>query len=76
MCILRFSAVEATTHGSTPPRIRSSIPRTDRFDHAPPADSTHPTDTHHMTFNPNPDTDLDEIDTRQLSLFSTEADDR
>lgn len=76
MCILRFSGNEATTHGSTPPRIRGSIPRTDRSDHAPPADSTHTTDPHHMTFNPNPDTDLDEIDSRQLSLFSTEADDR
>ncbi len=29
-----------------------------------------------MTFNPNPTTDLDEIDDRELSLFSTEGDDR
>ncbi|SHG47528.1 hypothetical protein SAMN05443636_0369 [Halobaculum gomorrense] len=29
-----------------------------------------------MTFNPNPKTDLDEIDNRELSLFSTEGDDR
>ena len=29
-----------------------------------------------MTFDPNPDTDIDDIDPRELSLFETEADDR